>query len=230
MIQSEQMAALQQTERRMRPTSWPALPQQTNLLSKEYGTLNEFLVRFNPSQQITVRADTELCFFGDYPTLASIKASYGSNAPAMWLVPQLKDLSEYCGCKEKLSGTPLEECACVIAAEFYYLKISEIMLFFHRFKSAKYGRFYGTIDPLIIIQSLYEFLKERNAAIDRAEREKEAQMREDWKKDGISIEDWMIIKSIAAMYNSDYVVTEADYSRIQRLYREFHVNRPKKEK
>ena len=212
----------------MQPTSWPALLQQTNLLSKEYGTLDEFLVRFNPSQQITVRADTELCFFGDYPTLASIKASYGSNAPAMWLVPQLKDLSEYCGCKEKLSGTPLEECACVIAAEFYYLKISELMLFFHRFKAAKYGRFYGAIDPLIIIQSLYEFLKERNAAIDRAEREKEAQMREDWKKDGISIEDWLTIKSIIAMYNSDYVVTKADYSRMQRLYREFHVNRPKK--
>ena len=36
------------------------------------------------------------------------------------------------------------------------------------------------------------------------------------------------MKTIIAMYNSDYVVTEADYNRIQRLYREFHVNRPRK--
>lgn len=223
MIQSGQMAALRQTECRMQPTSWPVLPQQTNLLSKEYGTLNEFLTRFNPGQQITVCADTEHCFFGDYPTLASVKASYGSNAPAMWLVPQLNNLSEYCGCKEKLKGVPLEECASVIAAEFYYLKISELMLFFHRFKSAKYGRFYGTIDPLIIIQSLYEFLKERNAAIDRAEREKEDHMRDEWKKQGMLLQEWLEIKTIIAMYNPEYVVTSSE-DKMQQLYKKFRVS------
>lgn len=164
----------------MQQKSWLASQQQTNLLPSKYGTLNDFLQKFNPGQQMTVCSDSELCFFGDYPTLATVKASYGSNAPIMWIVPQLYDLSEYCGCRDKLSSRQLEECASIISTEFYFLKISELMLFFRRFKSARYGRFYGSVDPLIIMQSLRGFLKERNLTIDKAEREKDAQMRGIW--------------------------------------------------
>ena len=45
------------------------------------------------------------------------------------------------------------------------------MLFFHRFKTGRYGRFYGTVDPLIITTSLREFIKERNVEIERHEQE-----------------------------------------------------------
>lgn len=45
------------------------------------------------------------------------------------------------------------------------------MLFFHRFKSGRYGRFYGSVDPLVITTSLREFIKERNEAIDKHEQE-----------------------------------------------------------
>lgn len=45
------------------------------------------------------------------------------------------------------------------------------MLFFHRFKSGCYGRFYGSVDPLVITTSLREFIKERNEAIDKHEQE-----------------------------------------------------------
>ena len=89
----------------------------------------------------------------------------------MWLVPQLYNLSEYCGCREKLQGTPLEECASVIAMEFYYLTVTELMLFFHWFKTGRYGRFYGSVDPLVITTSIREFIRERNTEIDRHERE-----------------------------------------------------------
>lgn len=39
------------------------------------------------------------------------------------------------------------------------------MLFFYRFKQGKYGRFYGVVDPLVIMTALQEFLRERNEAI-----------------------------------------------------------------
>lgn len=119
--------------------------------------------------------DPDLCFFGDAPVLSELNMTYGEMTATMWLVPQLYNLSEYCGCKEKLQGKPLEECASVIAIEFYYLKVSELMLFFHRFKSGRYGRFYGSVDPLVITTSLRTFLNERNQAIyeqEEAEREK----------------------------------------------------------
>lgn len=137
------------------------------------------MTTYNPSTQLeVVRAGDEVCHFGEFPTLGMVRRAYGEEAAAMWLVPQLYNLSEYCGCKEKLQGVPLEECAGVIATEFYYLKVSELMLFFHRFKAGKYGRFYGSVDPLVITTALRSFLRERIYAIDRRAHE-ERQRKED---------------------------------------------------
>lgn len=138
---------------------------------EKYGDKGAFLTSFNPDYQRKICADLQECHFGDYPTLGGIKSAYGDNFPVAWLVPQLYNLSEYCGCRDKLQGAPLEECAFVIATEYYYLKVSEIMLFLHRFKSGRYGRFYGSVDPLVITTSIREFLKERMYAIQKKEQE-----------------------------------------------------------
>lgn len=140
-------------------------------------------MRFTPDYQKQVCNDPDLCFFGDFPTLSQIKA-YGINFAGTWLLPQLYNLSEYCGCKEKLQGKPIEDCADVIASEFHYLKISEMMLFFYRFKSGRYGKFYGSVDPLVITTSIRDFLKERIYAYeqhDKREREwKEMESRKNY--------------------------------------------------
>lgn len=135
-----------------------------------------FLARYTPDYQLRICGDLEECFFGDYPTLAAIRGTYGENMPVAWLIPQLYNLSAYCGCNGKMNAVQLRECAYVIATEFYYLKISEMMLFFHRFKSGKYGRFYGAADPLVITTSLREFLHERAESYNRQE-QKEREMR-----------------------------------------------------
>ena len=54
------------------------------------------------------------------------------------------------------------------------LKATEIMLFFHKFKAGCYGQFYGSVDPLIIMQALEKFCKEREHVL----RRKEEQQRE----------------------------------------------------
>ena len=105
------------------------------MLLRKYGNREAFLSSFNPDIQRQICTDSELCMFGEYPTLSALRNGYGNNAPVMWLIPQLYNLSEYCGCKEKLQGKPLEECASIIANEFHYLKVSEVMLFFYRFKT-----------------------------------------------------------------------------------------------
>lgn len=119
---------------------------------------------------------TKLCFFGEYPTLHDIANAFEKNTPVIWLIPQLSDLSEYCGCKDKLEGYSLRQCAELIADNYGFLKITEVMLFFYRFKLAKYGGFYGSIDPLIIMGALKEFMRERNDEYfkhDQQEREKQ---------------------------------------------------------
>lgn len=155
-----------------------------------YGDRTKFLTLFNPDLQMKVCKDSQLCFFGDAPVLSELNMAYGEMTATMWLVPQLYDLSEYCGCKEKLQGKPLEECASVIATEFYWLKVSELMLFFHRFKSGRYGRFYGSVDPLVITTSLRAFLNERNNAIAEQEQYEREQEREESRKNAITYEEY----------------------------------------
>lgn len=143
----------------------------TSQLKAKYGDLMGFISRFNPSYQREICISKDDCLFGNYPTLSQLKSAYGTNAPVIWLVPQLYNLSEYCGCKDKLTEEQLEECASVIASEFFYLKVSELMLWLHRFKAGMYGRFYGAVDPMIIVASLHDFIKERANAIERHENE-----------------------------------------------------------
>ena len=156
-----------------------------------YGDRTKFLTLFNPDLQMKVCKDTELCLFGDAPVLSELNMAYGEMTATMWLVPQLYNLSEYCGAKEKLQGKPLEECASVIATDFYYLKVSELMLFFHRFKSGRYGRFYGSIDPLIITTSLREFIKERNNAIHEHEQILRHEQEEEARKNAITYDEYV---------------------------------------
>lgn len=142
---------------------------------------SDFLFR----KQVT----SDECFFGEYPTLAELKAQFDGRFPAAWLMAHLHDLSEYCGCREKLSGHALQQCASVITMEFYYLKVTELMLFFHRFKSGRYGRFYGSVDPIVITTALRDFLKERSDEIMRHEREQKERENAEYFKTAISYEE-----------------------------------------
>ena len=150
------------------------------------------------------------CYFGKYPSLARMRRNYGSNAAIVFLIPQLRDLAVYSGCKEKMGENQYHQCAFVISTEFHYLKITEIMLFCHRFKAGRYGHFYGSVDPLVITTALREFLDERGRAYQQhdIEEEERREAEEARKHPPMSREEWIEIKTIIAMYNSDYVVNE----------------------
>ena len=169
----------QKPERKEQQQLLPALRQKSSEIVAAFGARDNFLVTFNPDLQRKVCGNTEVCFFGGAPTLSQLNMTYGDQTATMWLVPQLYNLSEYCGCRDKLEGNPLKECASVIATEFYYWSVTELMLFFHWFKSGKYGRFYGSIDPLVITTSLRDFLKERARAYDKYDQEERERQREE---------------------------------------------------
>lgn len=143
-----------------------------------FGERANFLVMFNPSNQIRFSKHVERCHLGTAPTLAEVKVAYGEKTPTAWLVVQLTDLSEYCGCKDKLSEYQLLECAERLRQRYFYLKVSEFMLFFSRFKDGDYGRFYGSVDPMIISSAMKMFVKERNETMERYESQQRAKQRE----------------------------------------------------
>lgn len=158
-----------------------------NTVTKRYGEKGiKYLNTYNADFLSRNKLKIKDCYFGEYHTLAELKTLFDDKFPTAWLVAQLHDLSEYCGCKEKLSGNPLRQCADIIASEFFYLKTTELMLFFRKFKSGSFGVFYGTIDPLVIMSALRTFLKERNNAYDKKRMEDEAEERKNREKNAIS--------------------------------------------
>lgn len=157
----------------------PALLQRKAALISRYPSRESFMVAMNPSVQHLAADNQERAWFGNAPSLALLNHTYGSNSSAMWLLPQLFDLSEFCGCREKMDEQQATELARIITREYGYLKTSEMMLFFYFFKAGRYGRFYGSVDPLIITTTLREdFLREREEAIIKKEKEEQAAERE----------------------------------------------------
>ena len=156
-----------------------------------YGDRENFMCLFNPDRQVEFGEHPDRCHFGSAPTLGTLRSAYGKNMPTSWLVPQLLNLSEYCGCKGKLTDAQLEECARVIASEYFYLKTTELMLFFSRFKAGRYGRFYGNVDPMVITSALLVFRRERAEAIAKHEAEEREKERERQASEAISYEEYM---------------------------------------
>lgn len=107
---------------------------------------------------------------GEYPTLTDLNNSYGKTFAEQWLYPQITDLSTFTGAKN-LDKDQIQKLASVISIEYHYLKVTEIMLFFYLFKTGRYGRFYGTVDPMVITCAMRDFIKERNLFIIKYEEE-----------------------------------------------------------
>lgn len=157
-------------------TSCAASKPKDETLLRLYPSKDELCKAYNPSRQISL-TDSQDCHFGSYPTLADLDATYGAKTSAYWLVPQLLDLSEYCGCREKLTRTMLKQLAEIIAQDCQRLKVTELMLFFRRFKSGRYGHFYGAVDPLVITEALGTFRRERADAHSERERQEQDPIR-----------------------------------------------------
>lgn len=102
------------------------------------------------------------------PSLVRVARTYGKNVAESWLEIQIFDLGEYAGVKEKPENTQIEQCARTIISQYGYLKVTELMVFFVRFKAGIYGRFYGAVDVLAITTALNDFVNNYRMAKIRA--------------------------------------------------------------
>ena len=161
-----------------------------SLTRAEEGKVRAFLLANSPAEQVRMAKNPLKCYFGNYMTLADIDRELGEGVSSAWLVPQLHNLSEFCGAKNKLQGETLKECAEMIADDYFYLKTSELMLFFQNMKKGRYGKFYGTIDPHIIFTSLNKFIVERSNAHEKRESDIKAKEEEERRKNAISYDEY----------------------------------------
>lgn len=100
----------------------------------------------------------------------------------VWMQGQLIAVSMFCGAREKMNEWQSKSLCTQIINEHPTLTMMEFILFCARLRSARYGKFYGSIDPAEILGSLDMFLKDRNYDIwkredelENARREKEAE-------------------------------------------------------
>lgn len=136
---------------------------------KRFGSDQMFKTIVNPNTQVDFGSNPQQAIMGDYPTLIDIDAAYGKGFAVEWMIPHIDNLSSFSGGKNVTEEQQLE-LSRIIATEFRYLKVTELLLFFYRFKTGRYGRFYGSVDPLSVTCALRDFIKERNLFIDQTER------------------------------------------------------------
>ena len=160
-----------------------------------YGDRVAFLNRFSPDKQMTLCRDENLAILDESPTLTDINITYGRNTAVMFLIPQLLNISEFCGARDKFTDRQIEELAQMIASNYQWLKVLEFMTFCKQFKMGVYGLLYGSVDPMAILKAIRKFLDyrrdvysdyERFIALRRIEEEK--------KKPHITYEQWRKMK------------------------------------
>lgn len=181
--------------------------EKTAAILKRFGNEDSFLAKANPSTQVFFAEHKSIAYMGDYPTLNEINKAYGNGFAVEWMIPQIYNLTLFAGARN-ISEMQQEELARILVAEYSYLKISEVLLFFHLLKSGRYGKFYGSVDPMVVTCAMREFIKDRGEAIslyEKDERDKKAAEQGDTPT--LTYQEWMEVKMLTAMYNSEYTVS-----------------------
>lgn len=154
------------------------LSERTRLVVNRYGDGESFAKKFNPSLQVVCAQNVERSFKGNAPSLALLGETYPDEQVNTWIIAQLMDLYKFAGVKEKPTFQQVLELSVMIRVEYYYLKASELLLFFFKLKAGEYGTFYGVVDPMVIMSALIEFKAYRKRQLEKYDREEQERQRE----------------------------------------------------
>lgn len=109
----------------------------------------------------------------DCPTLVDYEKIYGEGVSADWIRIQVLTLFGASNCKDIGVADGIKLFAQSFAQEVKTYKLSELMLFFARYKAGKYDNSYASFDARRIGNAFFnEFRKERNNELDKINRER----------------------------------------------------------
>ena len=177
------------------------LPERQVWLSKRkdeiialHGDAKEFALRFNPDIQVSCALNLEKSLTGNAPTLRQLEYAYGVKGIRAWFSIQFENLNKFVGVANKMTVEQMQMLADIFIVKVPYLKASEILLFFYKFKSGDLGDLYGSVDPLKISTALNEFLKWRSLELDklhqRLREERRAKQHKEWLENAITREEY----------------------------------------
>lgn len=198
---------------------------------QRWDTRQSLLNTFHVDRQMELTKSSARCHFTNAPTLWTANQAYGYGTAQEWLIYQITDLSEFSGARAKLTDRQIDQVVQLITDDYGYLNMAEIMLFCRRFKSGAYDKFYGTVDPIAIMQGLAEFCKERVSAWAKREALQRAEKRERelHNPNNMSREEYDIIDQVRREYAMNTVeqdrLTEQKYNKRKNEQRQWQTSK-----
>ena len=129
--------------------------------------------QFSPTHWGYTLSNPDKAYMASCPTLAAYDRLFGEGCAEDWICTQITVLFAASSSREKGLADGIRLFATAFAGEVRQYKLSELMLFFARYKAGKYDNSYASFDAKRIGNAFFkEFLKERVYEIDKCERSK----------------------------------------------------------
>lgn len=149
------------------------LSKENKVFLARFKTRGDVELMFNPKHWEYALKKPYRAYMANCPTLSSYDMMYGEGASADWIYIQVMAIFGSSSNKDKEQVDAIGLFASSFAQEVKAYKLSELMLFFGRYKAGRYDNSYSTFDTKRIGNAFFkEFLPQRAAEIDVAEREK----------------------------------------------------------
>lgn len=116
------------------------------------------------------------CIVGNAPSLNVISDAYGDCLTKAWLMLQIIKLNKNVlgsDTSKKMTPEQIEVTADTILSNYGHLKCTDIMLYFNRFMAGKHGKFYGTVDIVVLTQGLDNYCDWRTERIAEYQKQKD---------------------------------------------------------
>lgn len=111
------------------------------------------------------------------PKLITIEYAYGKDAVILTMRTHLIRVSEFVGVRDKIGDWQMKALCSQLYGAFPNITLTEFILFCARLRAGKYGKFYGSVDPQMVIQAFDEFIEGRkHDYIEGRNNDREAQM------------------------------------------------------
>lgn len=162
-----------------------------------------FLMLNNPDMQYVCAKDPERCYFSNSPSLSELSVALGDSIATKWFVIQFDNLLSSFGRKDDIDEAVIEDVTRNFISNYYWINVSEILLFFSKLKAGVYGQLaYGKITMNDITSKFREFLSERESEMARytrlqEQRERDIERENDLKTCCSQLDAYKIINSAA---------------------------------
>ena len=135
---------------------------------------SDIIRSFSPAHWGYTAQNPERAYTAGCPTLLQLDAVYGEGSSGYWVETMVTGLFGASSSREKGNADGIHVFCEAFAAQVKGFKMSELMLFFARYKAGRYDNSYASFDARRIGNAFFkEFVKERNSELDTISRNAE---------------------------------------------------------